>query len=179
MLVVEVRLNGFTGETLQNFLVNQVDSNNWIEEIKYEFYLSQNNHRRKKPSFTILPKPTENQPGNGLVKFLNLHKDDYKGYRHKDLEDVYHNRDFPQSREKYLQNDLKDEEEDRILAANVLLSFEIARRVDEEEETYLLTRSEVKKAIENVMSLEERNYDKKVIRKSDLYHLDLVFQQLK
>ena len=179
MFVVEVRLNGFTGETLQNFLVNQVDSNNWNEKMKYEFYLSQNNDRQKKASFTILPKPSKNQHGNGFVEFLDLYDYNYKGYRHQNLEDVYHQRDFPQSRENYLQNDLKDVKEDRILAANVLLSFEIARRVDEEEETYPLARSEVKEAIDYVMSLKRKKYDEKVIRKSDLHHLNLLFQRTK
>ena len=158
-----VCLDDYRGETLQDFLVDEVDIN-WHDKMTYEFYQSRNNDRQKIPSFTVLSKPTPNQPGNGVVKFLDLHDYHYMGYSHKYLKDVYHYRDFPQLRTDYLQRDLGNVEEDKTLAANVLFSFEIARRVDEEEKTYPLTRSEVEEAIKYVMALRGKKYDKKVIR---------------
>ena len=69
---VEVRLDGVKGETLQDFLVNQVDCNNWKKEIKYEFYRSRNNETPIKASFVISPSPKKHQPRNGFVEFLDL-----------------------------------------------------------------------------------------------------------
>ena len=81
---------------------------------------------------------------------------------------MYHQRDFPRLRAEYLQGHVGAVEEDCVLAVNVLLSFKIARRVDEFELKYPLTRSEVKKAIEYVMSFNEEEYKQKVILIYDL-----------
>ena len=158
MPVVEVRLAGFTGETLQNFLVNQVDCKNWKKEITYQFHRYENNTR---PVFTISPNPTENQPGNAVVKFLDG-QTRMVAFTHMDLARVYCNTDFGRFRTHYLVNDLGNVEEDNVLAANVLLSFEIARR-ERIPESYPLRRFEVKEAIERVISLwVDNEYDEKV-----------------
>ena len=164
MAAKQVCLDDFTGKTLQDFLVNQVDSKNWNEDNTYEFYQCRNAKKRPKktvPTFKIEPKPTSNQPGNGMVEFLNESK--YRSYRHVTLSRVYRQTDFPQLRADYLRSNLGNVEEDKVLAANVLLSFEIARRVDEREKKYPLTRSEVEEAIKYVMSLEGAQYTQKVI----------------
>ena len=120
-----------------------------------------------KASFRIGPNPTKDQPGNGFVDFKNLKVQDYEGHSHKALSSTYYDGDFSQSRKNYLQCDLRDVEDNETLAANVLLSFEIARLVDEKEEIYPLTRSEVKEAIKHVMSLVGEQYDQKVTLKLD------------
>ena len=167
MPVEEVCLDGLTGSTLEDFFIELVDGKKWEEEIRYEFHQTRNNERPMKASFRISPNPTRDQPGNGLVDFKNLEVQDYEGHSHKALSSTYYDRDFSQSRKKYLQCDLRDVEEDETLAANVLLSFEVARRVDEKEKTYPLTRSEVKEAIKHVMSLGGEQYDQKVTLKLD------------
>ena len=75
---------------------------------------------------------------------------------------VYCNTDFGRFRMHYLVNDFENVVEDNVLAANVLLSFEIARR-EIIPESYPLRRFEVKETIERVISLwVDDEYDEKV-----------------
>ena len=102
MPVVKVCLDGFTGETLQDFLVNQVDCKNRKKEITYQFHRYEYNTR---PVFTISPNPTKKQPGNALVKF---HNDQTRmvAFTHMDFALLYRNTDFGRFRTHYLVNDL-------------------------------------------------------------------------
>ena len=102
--------------------------------ITYKFYQSRNNKRPEKPSFIICSNPKKYQPGNGKVLFVHLRDQSYEGYTHRDLKDVYRHRDFPQLRARCLNDNLGGVKENAVVAANVLLSFEIARRLDELEE---------------------------------------------
>ena len=158
MPVVNVCLEGFTGKTLQEFLANQVDCQNWKKEITYKFHQDEYNTR---PIFTINPNPTEKQSGNAKVEFV-IGQNSYS-WTLSTLADVYHRNNFPHFRKEYLGRDFEElMPVNDVLAANVLLSFEIARR-ERIPEKYPLRRFEVKEAIERVMSFNVVDgYNKKV-----------------
>ena len=162
---MEYCLNNFTGQKLQDFLIHEVD-NNWVanEGKVYEFYQSQHQNRENKQTFTIevTGAPDNLQPGNGLV---TSRKSDGTYYQHSYdylLHKEYSSANFPQARKEYLGNNLGNVVEDDTLAANVLLSFEVARRVQSEDHTKFLTRSEVAEAIERVMICTGTVYSSKV-----------------
>ena len=161
---MEYCLNNFTGQKLQDFLIQEVD-NNWVANHGkvYKFYQSQHQNRENKQSFTIevTGTPKDSQPGNGLV---TSRKSDgtYYPHSHDYLYKEYSSANFPQLRKDYLENNLGNVAEDDTLAANVLLSFEVARRVQSEDHTNCLTRSEVAVAIERVMTCSGDVYFSKV-----------------
>ena len=162
-IIMEYCLNDFTGQTLQEFLINEVD-NKWVvnQEKVYKFYQTQHQNREDKQTFTIqVAGIPDSQPGNGKVEFRKS-DGNYYGHTHRYLYEEYSSADFPELRKKYLDDNLGNVAEDNILAANVLLSFEVARRVQSEDHTKLLTRSEVAEAIKRVMTFSEDVYSAKV-----------------
>ena len=177
---MEYCLNNITGEKLQDDLIHEVD-NNWVanQGKVYEFYQYQNKEKKNKEKenkekkqgknktviFTIkvTGMPNNPQPGNGKVTFINSSGESIAySYRNSSLTDKYRRTDFPQLRREYLTNNLDNVVVDENLAANVLLSFEVARRVQSEDHEKFLRRSEVKEAIERMMSLSGNDYSSKV-----------------
>ena len=150
-------LDTFTGKTLHDFLIQEVDDNWESKDGKvYSFYQTKDDTTLV---FTLQVKPESQQKGNGLLTFPQL---DVTQPKHSFLagKKTFTEQDFPIKRKEYMDENLGKIEHDYVFASNVLFSFEIARRVDELEPNYPLTRSEVEEAIEHVMSLQEENAKK-------------------
>ena len=145
-------LDTFTGKTLHDFLIQEVDDKWESKDGKvYSFYPTKEDTTLV---FTLQVKPKSQQKGNGLLTFLLLDKTKPK-HKHLAKEKTFTDVNFPIERKEYMDENLDKMEHDYVFASNVLFSFEIARRVDQLEPNYPLTRSEVEEAIEHVMSLQE------------------------
>ena len=157
-------INGLKGKELQAKIAKQVDGENWKSGHTHHFYCSSGSGktqgRGQKAPIVIKPKPTPNQPGNGIVKIRD------KASPWSDLKPVVKNKKFPESREKYLDKPIDSSSfKTKSSQANFLLDFEIARRkpMKSDESSYPLTRSQVKKGISAAVSYPHQNYSKKVI----------------
>ena len=138
----------FTGRELQEIFNALVGGKYWRSNVILEFSL------KGDECFTIKPNPTRNQPGNGLVEFSTF-KPSWKN-----LYFFVSNNRFPEKRQSFLQNKLSDLSFDANLFANILMSFEIARRV--EVNTYPLNREQTAEAIDVVMASSQSHYPNKV-----------------
>ena len=159
-------INGLKGKELQTKIAKQVDGENWKSGHTHHFYCSsgssrtQGRDRGQKTAIVIKPKPTPNQPGNGIVKI----RDEASSW--SALKPVVKNKRFPKSREKYLEKPVDSSSfKTKSSQANFLLDFEIARRkpMKSDESSYPLTRSQVKRGISAAVSKPDQNYSEKVV----------------
>ena len=142
----------FTGRELQEVFNDLIGGKYWRRNVIFEFSIKREDY------FTIKPNPTRNQPGNGLVEFSNLNS--YSKPSWRSLYFVVSNNRFPEKRQSFLQNKLSDLPFDANLFANILMSFEIARRV--KVNTYPLSREQTAEAIDVVMASSQSDYPTKV-----------------
>lgn len=158
-------IRGQSGSQLTLEMVLMVVQRKWNRGVEYNFYdcvgkSDPDDIPRDSLCFTIKPNPTSNQPGNGLVDFQS------RRITSNDLRSAVQNIDFP-----YIYEDYKKYEINRMdftdlnHMACVLLSFEIARRYDPDNDTYpidgRMTESAIRRVMSSVNSTDE-NYAQKV-----------------
>jgi len=120
---------------------------------------SKENENLSSCCFSITVNATLAQPGNGYLEFHQLENSKVTW---KSLSSCITESDFPERRRCFLRNHLDQVDfSDVNTAVDVLLCFEIARRV--ETEHYPITRRETEKAIDAVMTLEGNHYQQQVI----------------
>lgn len=156
-------LNTKTGNQLLELLIEIVKSETWKEDVEkhkqnnrhgnYYFHNDVNGNSRDYV-FIIFPNEgSDAQPTNAYVDF---HK---KPSKWKDLQQYVADPQFPVIRQKFLtQNLIGNDYTDEHYRANVLLNFEIARRVEVEPESYPITRQMTRCAINEVMNSTRETY---------------------
>ena len=142
-----------TGKDVLDYLRNLTENNrgNWTWQ--YEFYFTIPDILQAK----LFPKPTDDDPGNADLEFT------YTEHHHPlpntwdKLRGLMENKKFIDDRNQFLNQNLKTVVESfgpdpNAFAANFMLLFEIARRVDSNQEGYPITREETEAVIEKVFS---------------------------
>ena len=159
-------IKGLKGRNFQTKIAKQVEGRNWKSGHTHHFCPSsgssrtQGRGRGKQAAVVIKPRPTQNQPGNGIVKIRG------KTPSWSKFKPVVKNKKFPKSRKKYLNTPISSSSfKTKSSQANVLLDFEIARRkpMKSGKSSYSLTRRQVKKGISAALSHSGRSYSKKVV----------------
>ena len=178
-------LKKFTGDEFQNYLAGLVRSPEWKPGNQFHFYLDidddknahgddRSNHSDDRSShsddvekdknsavLSITPNKTYSQPGNGYVEFHQLAATVRQDWEL--LSPWLKKEDFPSQRQAFLQKKLDQFDfSDFTTAVNVLLCFEIARRV--ETEYYPITLKETENAIDIVMNSPKIQYQPQVRR---------------
>ena len=105
---------------------------------------------------TLWPNPTEDEPGNGDLKFFYLEHDHYLPNTWDKLKEVMQNKKFIDQREDFMNQTMKTVLDNMgpdpdAFAANFMLLFAIARRVSTEKD-YPLNREDTEAMIEKVFS---------------------------
>ena len=143
-----------TGEQLEKLLLHLVKEEWNVSE--HQFLI------KDKIYFNIEPNPTPDQPGNGCAKFL-CEENSLLACRWDDLLCEVEKSSFSKKRtgdNGFLNTELVEQPCGKWLAANILMSFEIARR--EPSERYPVTREETIEAINIVMNASENSYPNQV-----------------
>ena len=158
---------GLKGKKFQEVMTEQVNGDNWKAGRSHHFYSYPKSSQTQDPDETVVVSitshPTDNQPGNGLVKFIEGNNS--KALPWSALKPDLKNKDFPESRARYLDTPIDENTfQTDIGKANVLLDFEIARRKRiSRKGFYPLTRSQVKKGISAALSHPDEDYSHKVV----------------
>ena len=153
-------ITNFTGKRFEDDLLRLVEIE-WEEDIVHEFLI------KDKFYFTIKAAPTDSQPKNGIVTFPNmsLEQDNWRFFcalpwkdDENDLFSAVNEVIFTKQRKKYLNGQLANQVYSKSLAANVLMSFEIARREPcvngIQPNGYPISREQTIEAIDIVMKSE-------------------------
>ena len=156
-------LHGRSGNDLKDVMIDLVEDKRWKKNQTYFFYnfIPSGDFDEIPESedycFKIDAKWTKNQPGSGYIDFHQ------KPSTWSALKKYVEKPTFPNSWRDYSDNVLnKTNFTEPYNIANVLLSFEIARRVKISSDLYPVTRSMTETAIDMVMSFQEKIYPKQV-----------------
>ena len=149
------------GHTLQRILCDDVETS-WTEKDIYFYNIP------GKLRVTIHPNPTRNQPGNGFVSFKDIKSGELKGkgFRWEELGDLVENDKFRNDYNTFMTQRLEAaycEIGLKSFAANYLLLFEVARRIEDKKSGYP-TQEQVKTAIRKVCSDDSKKYQEMVGR---------------
>ena len=148
-----IDITDFTGQQLQEFLLRLVKKE-WLSGCKRKFLINKN-------IFFIEVRPTDDEPGNGIVTFPNTNL--FSSW--KKLAVVLKEFSFREIRKNFLQNKLKTLHFNERFAVNVLLLFEIVRRepsVDSYPNPYPVSRGQTIEAINKVMNSSAYDYENQV-----------------
>ena len=145
-------VTAFTGQGLLKRLLNLVE-NEWSSSTEHQFLINGT------ICFTITVTPTISQPGCGIIKFPNTTLDCPSW---EELTPVVSSISFPANRRRFMNETLETLPIDESFVANVLLSFEIARREEavstNTKYPYPLLRKQTEQAIEKVMNSSAEKY---------------------
>ena len=148
-------LVNMNGKKFVPFLTNLVASkHNWAANQEHLFYQG----NEKKPVLKILPNPTINQPGNGLISFLQT-DGSFNAPRYNDpfFQNTVLNADFRQAYNIWNTENLAQANFQSVIEqANLLLRFEQIRRVETTGD--FLSRNQIASGINIVMGVTDQQY---------------------